>query len=299
MNPTHLRRLTERTIFRQTHPAKLLMMVSADLRAAPPETGKPYAGEQRIVEAYRQLLHIYPYFAQETRSSFWVMLGSAILACATPLLFGWGWLGAVTTVFAACCALVAGYHLFFYKWGPEYIDTARRDAAERELRDTGDAASDPGGLLSRLALFGIACIDGVLSGLTICTAAFQSLLTPTMALLVATAWGVAVTFLIVKLCHAAAREAVINERRELIRALMASNHDGDRERARRMSESAVGDILGQRFDGFANRRSARLVLIGFTICLGLSICALRIGGSESPAAEPSRESYVPAKKLQV
>ena len=123
-----------------------------------------------------------------------------------------------------------------------------------------------------------------LSGVTLTTEVFGSIFTPRMAAAATALWSLGTAFLLFHLTRNAAQECARNQRRVLVRNLLASPRAADHERAEAMID-AVGPVLGHDFTQGANRTHARWVLALVVTLLSVTTFLVRVNAEQQSAVD--------------
>ena len=250
----------------------------ADRSGELPAQGEMFNGQQALLMQARGPTANLPYYLPQTVLALGLAIACGIAAslCWTLAEPGpWVWpLGLTLATVAAICLwqAVARRH------GPPFVDSERYAQAGTRLEDSGDIHARPMSVLMITIMTFIFTIDGALSGVTLTTEVFGSIFTPRMAAAATALWSLGTAFLLFHLTRNAAQECARNQRRVLVRNLLASPRAADHERAEAMID-AVGPVLGHDFSQGANRTRARWALALVVTLLSVTTFLVRVTGS--------------------
>lgn len=218
-------------------------------------------------------------------------LGAAVSAWATEP-GPWGhMITAALTVVAAICL----WQTLFHRHGPQIIDRERYARAKAALQQSADIHARPLGVAAGTAVAFMFVVDGMLTGWSLTSELFGSVLTPRLALMATCVVSAGLAFLLYKLTEQAALEAGRNHRRELVRNLFASPRAVDQERAQGIVD-AIGAQLAYDFSEKAHRSRARWTLVLVVLALTTATFTVRLHaerelGAEAPAAAETPLRY--------
>lgn len=275
MNPT-LSWLANELRFRlATRNGAIRKLVRADIDAGPPRTGEKTAGQKTLAAVCAHGGGHYPYYVAQTATALAIAVASGVGACwlAAARESGNPWTAVGSAALGAIAAM-AFYQAVARRCGPRVIDQARLEDARTALARSGDPQTVISGPV-QIVLLLLALLDGCMAGTTISAAALGTLLSPTQALIAGIGFSLVLTSLLFHLAQAAAREAAINKRRNLVRALLASPRPADADRAKDMID-AVGNQLGRDYSRRANRYAMRATLFLLVLALAAGTFVVRV-----------------------
>lgn len=260
-----------------------------DLQAPEPEQGAPFAGQQHLL-ARSTARHASPYYVAETITAALLALVSGIAAYMVATDVERSTLTMPTAFALAAVSALCLYQTVGRRFGPALIDGTRYEQARVALRESGEDHTRPLSVILATAMAAIFLVDGAFSGFTLTTTAFASIFTPRVAFYASAAWSCATAWLLFHLTSAAAHEGAVNARRSLIRNLLASPREADRERAEAMIKH-VGHALGNDFSRGANRFRARVVLALVVAGLTAATLIVRVGAEDDGAMQAPPHAF--------
>ena len=201
----------------------------------------------------------------------------------------------VATGLCGILAVICLYQFAFNDHGPLDISAARYARSNTELVDSGDHGQKRLSLLAICTLVLVMGADSVFTGIILTTNLFANFLTPRGAIVAALVWSAGCTYLLYKLVFAAAREAVINDRRVAIRNLAQGDTTAQAKAA--AMKARVGSALGHDYSLDANRMGARIALAATVGVLVLSTFFMRAaapGAEAGPSGTATPPTNTPA-----
>lgn len=225
-----------------------------------------------------------PYYLPQTALTFALAMAFGVTAwlvwaLAEPGIWAYGF-----TLAFAVAAGICMWQALARRFGPPLIDKQRWAEARDSLQRSGDGQTRPPGVALMTILALVFGLDGFVSGFTLTSELFGSVLSPRLALASSLAFSMVTGFLLFELTRFAAFETARNRRRRMIRALLSSPRVADHERAEAMID-AVGAQLDHDFSQSASRTRARWTLALVVLSLSLATFAVRVHSEQQVAAE--------------
>lgn len=272
-----------------TRSAAIRAHVEADLRSALPIPGQPFHGQQALVMRASGPTSNLPYYLPQTILAFGLAMAFAVTAwlvraVAEPSMWSSG--------FALALALASGiciWQALARRFGPPLIDAQRWADARDSLVRSGDGQTRPPGVALMTILALVFGLDGFVSGFTLTSELFGSVLSPRLALASSLAFSMVTAFLLFELTRFAALETARNRRRSMIRALLASPNVADHQRAEAMID-AVGAQLDHDFSQAANRSRARWTLAIVVLSLTVATFVVRVHSERQVGLDSAAET---------